>query len=1195
MQRGAIIFLVCLFAGLDVQAGKEYPAKPGEEVVANELIVHLLPGATAATLIAKYLPGAQIQALTHAGFFLIRVPGGLPNGVSSQIAADSQVDFVEPNRVRHALVAAPNDPNYASSWWFPAVQALQAWSLLPGQYLTAATAGAGRVKVAVLDTGADCTHPDFINTGGTSTNSAQGGQLMFSASQAIVATTIVNPVCAWQDDHGHGTHVTGILAAATSNAVGVSGLAYPVQVMEFKVLNSAGSGSDTDIMKAIEAAANAGAQVISMSFGQTDTSQGPGYSQTLQIAINYAWQHNTLVVAAAGNDAKNELFFPAGANHAVGVSATDSGNNLAFFSNFGNAVQLAAPGLGILSTAPTYSGTSQGWLNYVSLSGTSMATPFVSALAGLVAMTTPNATAASILQRMEQTASSTTTGGGWGQNFGYGLINASGAVAGTLRAAVNGAIIGQIVDTFGNPISGAQVTVNNQTITTDLNSSDTTGLYRFGTLPAGTYPVTVSATGYATQSLSATVAPGADTSFTVTMGVTYGKFTGTVTDQGVGVAGAIVQALSAGLITGVAVADQNGQYALWVPGGTYSVQASAIGRVTTTVSSLTVGTGGTTSVNLTLPRMGAIAGTVRDGSSNPIANAQVLVTGGNFSAAATTDVNGNYSLIGFPTGALYSATASAAGFLNSSQNGIAVSADVTTNLSITMATTAVAAPTFSPPGGSYSSTQMVTINSATTGASIRYTTDGSTPSETVGTVYSGAVSVSTSLTLKAIAYETGMTDSAITSASYVITIPGSNSAAFVKTDSTTQGTWKGVYGSNGYNVIDDTVSYPAYVTVTPAGEVDYVWASSTSDVRALQKALSPTDRIAATWYTSGSSTIDLNCTDGAQHQVAVYCVDWDWGGGRKQALSVLDGATNAVLDSQNVTSFQNGKYLVWNLTGHVILQVTNTSTANAVISGLFFDPAIGSPVATPTFSPPAGTYNSTQMVTISSATTGASIRYTTDGSTPSETVGTVYSGAVSVSTSLTLKAIAYKTGMTDSTITSASYVITIPGSNSAAFVKTDTATQGTWKGMYGSQGYNVFEDTASYPAYVNVTPTGKGDYVWANPTSDMVALQKALSPTDRIAATWYTSGTFTVDLNFTDGAQHQLAVYCLDYYTGGGRTQTLSILDGSTNALLDGRSASSFQNGKYLVWNLTGHVILQVTNTSPINAAISGLFFDPAH
>jgi len=808
----------------------------------------------------------------------------------------------------------------------------------------------------------------------------------------------------------------------------------------------------------------------------------------------------------------------------------------------------------------------------------------------LVAMTTPNATAQSILQRMEQTASSTTTGGGWGQNFGFGLINASGAVAGTLRAAVNGAMIGQIVDAFGNPISGAQITVNSQNITTD-----TTGLYRFGTLPAGTYSVTVSATGYATQSLSATVAPGADTSFTVTMGVTYGKFTGTVTDQGVGVASAIVQALSAGLITGVAVADQNGQYALWVPGGTYDVRASAIGRVTTTVSALSVGAGGTTSANLTLPRMGTIAGSVRDGSSNPVANAQVLVTGGSFSAAATTDVNGNYSLIGVPTGSPYSATATATGFLASTQNGIAVSADVTTSVSFTMAYSAVATPTFNPPAGAYGSAQAVTISTTTTGASIRYTTDGSTPSETVGTAYSGPVSVGSSMTLKAIAYKSGMTDSPVSSAGYVITIGGSNSAAFVKTDATTNGSWKGFYGADGYNVFNDTASYPGYVTVTPAGQAGYTWANPTTDPIALQKALSPTDRIAATWYTFGSFTIDLNFTDGSQHQLALYCLDWYTGGGRKQSVSILDGATNAVLDSQNVTSFQNGKYLVWNLTGHVILQVTNTGSINATISGLFFDPAGGSAAAAPTFNPPAGTYSSAQSVAIGTTTSGASIRYTTDGSTPSETVGTPYSGPVSVGSSMTLKAIAYGTGLTDSTVSSAGYTITISGGNSAAFVKTDTTPQGSWKGVYGSQGYNVFEDTVSYPAYVTVTPAGKADYTWANPTSDPIALQKPLSSTDRIAATWYTFGSFTVDLNFTDGAQHQLAVYCLDYYTGGGRTQTLSILDGVTNAVLDSRNVTSFQNGKYLVWNLTGHVILQVTNTGPINAVISGLFFDPAH
>jgi hypothetical protein len=166
---------------------------------------------------------------------------------------------------------------------------------------------------------------------------------------------------------------------------------------------------------------------------------------------------------------------------------------------------------------------------------------------------------------------------------------------------------------------------------------------------------------------------------------------------------------------------------------------------------------------------------------------------------------------------------------------------------------------------------------------------------------------------------------------------GSNSATFVRADTATQGSWKGVYGAQGHNVFDDTVSYPSYVSVTPAGQSDYIWASSTSDVRGLQKALSSTDRIAATWYSYGSFTIDLNFNDGAQHQLAVYCLDWDAGGARAQTLSILDGTTNAVLNSQSVGSFQNGKYVVWNLTGHVILKVTNAGGVNAVISGLFFN------------------------------------------------------------------------------------------------------------------------------------------------------------------------------------------------------------------------------------------------------------------
>jgi hypothetical protein len=166
---------------------------------------------------------------------------------------------------------------------------------------------------------------------------------------------------------------------------------------------------------------------------------------------------------------------------------------------------------------------------------------------------------------------------------------------------------------------------------------------------------------------------------------------------------------------------------------------------------------------------------------------------------------------------------------------------------------------------------------------------------------------------------------------------GPGTASFIKSDITTSGYWKGVYGADGYTVINDLASYPAYVAVTPAGNSSYTWAFSTSDPRALEKASSLTDRIAACWYSGASFTIDLAFNDSNTHQVALYLVDWDiFGGGRTQRVDMLDG-NGHVLDTRAVSSFVNGQYLVWNLSGHVVVRITNTNPlANAVVSGLFF-------------------------------------------------------------------------------------------------------------------------------------------------------------------------------------------------------------------------------------------------------------------
>src|SRR5262249_20107888 len=121
------------------------------------------------------------------------------------------------------------------------------------------------------------------------------------------------------------------------------------------------------------------------------------------------------------------------------------------------------------------------------------------------------------------------------------------------------------------------------------------------------------------------------------------------------------------------------------------------------------------------------------------------------------------------------------------------------------------------------------------------------------------------------------------------------------------------------------------------GAINYTWSTDTSDLRSLQNAAG-TGRIAAIWYTAGTESFNLNLTDGQTHRIAVYAVDWDgFGGGRSERFDVIDNATGAVLDTETLSNFQNGAYLVWDLSGSVTIRVTNLNpNSNAVVSGIFF-------------------------------------------------------------------------------------------------------------------------------------------------------------------------------------------------------------------------------------------------------------------
>ncbi|MEO8592843.1 MAG: hypothetical protein ABI759_05950 [Candidatus Solibacter sp.] len=165
---------------------------------------------------------------------------------------------------------------------------------------------------------------------------------------------------------------------------------------------------------------------------------------------------------------------------------------------------------------------------------------------------------------------------------------------------------------------------------------------------------------------------------------------------------------------------------------------------------------------------------------------------------------------------------------------------------------------------------------------------------------------------------------------------GANAASFIKIDSTTGGTWKGVYGADGQAIAGGLPLYPTYAQVAIGGGAQtWTWASSTPDLRALQKSSNPNDRIASVWYSATVFTINLNLTDGNTHQVALYAMDWD-NGSRSQRVEVLDAVSQSVLDSRTLSNFSQGQYMVWNIQGSVILRVTRLAGANAVINGIFF-------------------------------------------------------------------------------------------------------------------------------------------------------------------------------------------------------------------------------------------------------------------
>lgn len=418
-------------------------------------------------------------------------------------------------------------------------------------------------------------------------------------------------------------------------------------------------------------------------------------------------------------------------------------------------------------------------------------------------------------------------------------------------------------------------------------------------------------------------------------------------------------------------------------------------------------------------------------------------------------------------------------------------------------------------------------------------------------------------------------------------------AVFLAADSATLGDWVGVYGREGYHIVGANVRYPAYAAVEPQGAADWTWDWLTAENRALLTE-SGLDRIAAAWYSTGSFAVDLHLRDGQTHQVALYCLDWDTGA-RRQTVEIADAASGRILNSQVISDFHRGRYLVWNLTGHVIIRVTRNAGLNAAVSGLFFDPAPPTPelAAPPTIDPPGGFFLEPTLVTLSTATPDGVIRYTLDGTEPSA-ASREYHGPFLVSASALISAKTFKSGLGESPVTTASFRLNSisTGRAQALFVRADAATQGDWLGVYGSEGYCMAGLPDAAPSYASIQAAGAQSYLWTDTSTDRRALLKGQA-SDRVAACWYSDPAFGLEVDFADGNTHRLALYCLDW-DRRGRSQVVDVLDAESGALITSQTLAGFEEGKYLVWDIKGRVRIRFTRIGGNNAVVMGLFFSRA-
>ncbi|MDZ7337162.1 MAG: S8 family serine peptidase [candidate division KSB1 bacterium] len=360
--------------------------------------------------------------------YQLRLPVDRVEEFIAALANEPEVEYVHVNH-SYRIHYVPNDPHFPAQWALKRIQASAAWDINRGDRA---------ILIAIIDTGIDHRHEDLaaniwinagedLNANGAADSSDYNGidddgngfvddiqgwdftDAPYFADGGDYLTRDNDPF----DENGHGTAVAGIVGAVADNNVGVVGLAHGCRLMNLRAGTSSGLLEEDDVASALAYAADNGARVVNMSFGDIVC------TPLLRDAVAYAHACGVLLVASAGNSANTQIHYPSALDEVVAVGATDSTDYLAGFSNYGPTLDVVAPGTGIWTTA----------LNngYTSFSGTSAAAPFVSALAALIFSQHPDYSSDNVRGTLLATADDLGSIG-WDHYYAAGRINACAAL-----------------------------------------------------------------------------------------------------------------------------------------------------------------------------------------------------------------------------------------------------------------------------------------------------------------------------------------------------------------------------------------------------------------------------------------------------------------------------------------------------------------------------------------------------------------------------------------------------------------------------------------------------------------------------------------------------------------------------------------------------------------------------------------------